>query len=90
MDNVKNIENILEDMTENGTGDIHSLLKSLEKLSNNADFMNSMPSENKQLKLSEINMKSLKHSPSVDNQKIKLDRVINSLIPELEELESDL
>ena len=52
--------------------------------------MASLKSEAKELNLSEINLTSPKHTPTKDTQKIKLDRVINSLLPDLEELDSEV
>jgi hypothetical protein len=52
--------------------------------------MGSLKSEIKELKLKDIDLNSIKHSPTKDTQKIKLDRVINSLLPELEELEAEV
>jgi cell division FtsZ-interacting protein ZapD len=73
----------------NASGQGHAnFLNNLNALADNALVTGSLKSELKELGLSEIDLKSVKHSPSVDSQKIKLDRVINSLLPELEELES--
>lgn len=59
-------------------------------MAGNELVMGSLKSEAKELKLSEIDLHSIKHSPTKDSQKIKLDRVINSLLPELEELEAEV
>jgi len=59
-------------------------------IANDPNVMASLKYESKELNLSEINLTSPKHTPTKDTQKIKLDRVINSLLPDLEELESDI
>jgi len=59
-------------------------------IANDPNVMASLKSEAKELNLSEINLTSPKHTPTKDTQKIKLDRVINSLLPDLEELDSEV
>lgn len=79
---------VLEDSTMGESGEGHAnFLNNLNALADNALITDSLKSEVKVLNLTDINLRSDKHSPSNDTQKIKLDRVINSLLPELEELD---
>jgi len=54
------------------------------------NLLKNLKSENKELNISDIDLKSPLHQPSKDNYPIKLDRVLSSLIPELEGLDADV
>jgi hypothetical protein len=82
----------LEDSTvgASGAGHAANFADNLNAIAGNELVMGSLKSEVKELKLKDIDLNSIKHSPTKDTQKIKLDRVINSLLPELEELEAEV
>jgi len=62
----------------------------LNEVAGNSLVTSALKSEMNELGINDINLKSLKHKPSADSNKVKLDRVIGALIPQLEELESDV
>jgi len=79
--------NIVDDTTVAGTGQAINMLNAL---ANNANLLNSLESEQVQLNIKDIDMKSINHKPTQDNGQIKLGRVISSLLPEIEDLDKDI
>jgi hypothetical protein len=82
----------LEDTAVNASGAsiTANFANNLAALANNPLISGAMKSEKEELGISEIDLKSVKHAPTKDTQKIKVDRVINSLLPEVEEFEPDV
>mmetsp|Transcript_36066 Transcript_36066/g.30360 ORF Transcript_36066/g.30360 Transcript_36066/m.30360 type:complete len:200 (-) Transcript_36066:556-1155(-) len=82
---------LLEDTAVVATGSAHGFNDFMANLAAvSGSVSDSLESEHAKLNLSDINMKSNKHIPSTDTGKIKLGRVISSLLPELEGLDADI
>jgi hypothetical protein len=61
----------------------------INKLNSN-ELLKNLKSERDVLKISEIELTNKKHQPSRDNKNVRLDRVIRSLLPEIEGLDEDV
>lgn len=82
----------IEDQTVEASGATvtANFVNNLAAVADNPLIAGAMKSEREELGLSEIDLKSKKHSPSQDTKKIKVDRVIISLLPEVEEFDPDV
>lgn len=62
----------------------------LNQLASSDELLNNLKSEREELKIADVDILSKKHQPSRDNKNIRLDRVLRSLLPEIEGLDEDL
>lgn len=82
----------MEDTSVNATGATvtANFVNNLATVANNPLINGALKSEKEELGISEIDLLNPKHAPTKDTQKIQVDRVINSLLPEVEEFEPDV
>lgn len=79
-------EKALEDTTIGGSSNSVKFLNVL----NSNELLKNLKYEKDVLNISEIELTNKKHQPSRDDKKVRLDRVIRSLLPEIEGLDEDV